>query len=468
MTKQLRRVAIIGGGITGLAAAYRLQQQAREQQLPIEIVLIESFHRFGGKIHTVLTDNIVFEKGPESFVDRLGIIEELASSLGISDQLVHSIREDGYVAVNEDLYAVPKGVVFGVPTQMKPFMTSDLVSWSGKARATLDFLRPQKKVDVDQSLGKLMRKRFGEEVVDNIVEPLLSGVFNGDIDELSYKATLPFLQNEEVSKSLIQGVRTYTQQSDNMQFKRQRSTFLGGLSTLVDELVKQLTDVKLVKGVRVTAIKKLGDQLMLSLNNDTSIKIDGVIIATPHTVAQQLIKESELLASLNDIPLNSVATVSMSFDLSQLPKSFKGTDIFVSRNSDVSITSATLSSRIWSNIAPKDKLLIRAYIGKLGDEAIVDLSDKEIEKLVLQDLQLLVGLTGQPQKTIVTRWKHSMPQYTIGHTDKVKLAKQKLAIAYPTIRLAGNSYEGISLSKCVTQANDSADELLHELYQNQL
>ncbi|MEG0381011.1 MAG: protoporphyrinogen oxidase, partial [Kurthia sp.] len=337
MTKQLRRVAIIGGGITGLAAAYHLQQQAYAQSLPLEIVLIESFHRFGGKIHTVLEDDFVIEKGPESFVDRHGIIENLSRSLGIENLLLHSVREDSFVAVNEDLYALPKGVVLGVPTQMKPFMASDLVSWSGKARATLDFLLPLKQANEDQSLGRLMRKRFGIEVVENIVEPLMSGTFNGDIDELSYEATFPFLQNDQSkrSKGLIKGVGAYTRQSDSMQLSRQRSTFLGGMSVLIDELVKQLTDVKLVKGVRASSIQKVGDKLILSLNNDTSIKVDGIIIAAPHTIAQQLVEEKNLLSNLVDIPLNTVATVTMVFDEQQLPADFQGTDIYVSRNSDV-------------------------------------------------------------------------------------------------------------------------------------
>lgn len=460
-----RRVAIIGGGITGLVAAYYLQQQMREKHLPLEIVLIEASHRLGGKIHTIIDHESLIETGPDSFTDHRGTVKDLAERLGIENQLVRSMEDEKYVAVNGELYAVPQGVQFGIPTKMKPFMTSDLVSWSGKARAILDFLRPHDQLASDQSLGKWMRKRLGDEVVENITEPVLSGIYNGDIDQLSLEAVLPFLKKYGNSANgLIDAVRSYTKDPDFLIDHQQSFSFIGGLSRLVDELENQLSEVKIKKSVRVTSIDKMGDQLKLSLNNLSTISADAVIIAAPHTVAQTLLSNKDIFNDLKDISLNTVATVSLVFDEEQISREFKGTDFVVSRKSDISITSASFMNRKWPNIVPAGKELIKAYIGRLGDEAIVELSDKEIEKVVLQDLHRLIGITGAPSNMVVTRFKNSMPQYTVGHTERVRSAKEKLNDEYPMVRVAGNSYDGISLPKCISQAEANAKSLLEELF----
>lgn len=461
-----RRVAIIGGGITGLTAAYFLQQKVREQQLPVEIVLIESTHRLGGKIHTILEDGYQIEKGPASFTDHRGTVAELAGSLGLTNKLINSMKDKKFVAVNEELYAVPEGVQFGIPTKMKPFMASDLVSWSGKARVTFDFLRPQTKLSDDQSLGNLLRNRLGNEVVENITEPLLSGIYNGDIDQLSVDAVLPFLsQYGNTTHSLINGVKAYTQAPEFLIDHQTSFSFIGGLSTLIDELENQITDVKVKKSERVLSIKQLANnQLTLSLNNTSTIKADAVFIAAPHTVAQSLLEDKSIFCELKDMPLNTIATVSLMFDEQQISKRFRGTDIVISRNSDFSVTSATFMNRKWEHVAPKGKEMIKAYIGRLGDEAIVELSDKEIEKVILQDLHRLIGITGAPEKVVVSRFKNTMPQYTIGHAERVQKMKENLHRTYPMVRVGGNSYDGISLPKCISQAKENMNSLLEELF----
>lgn len=464
VTNDKRRVAIIGGGISGLTAAYYLQEQIRSSQIPIEIVLIEASHRFGGKIQTVIEDGYQIEKGPDSFTDHKGTVAAFATKLNIEKQLVRSKEERKFVAVNEELHAVPKGVKFGIPTDMTSFLTSDLVSWSGKVRATFDFLRPQGKMTEDQSLGQWVRQRLGGEVLENLTEPLLSGIYNGDIDELSLQAVLPFLStHSNPSSGLIQSIKSYTRSATYLTDEEQSFSFEGGLETFVDALLQQLTEVKLKKGVRVTSIQKCDGQMLLSLNNQSSIKADAVIVATTHTIAQSLFREEQLLVELRDIPLNTVATVSLAFDESQIATDFTGTDFVVSRNNDVSITAATFMNRKWQNTVPKGKVLIKAYIGRVGDEAIVELSDKGIEKVVLQDLHRLIGITGAPEKVMVTRYKDAMPQYTIGHLERVRKSKEKLHEVYPTIRLIGNTYDGISIPKCIRQAIESVEQIMQEL-----
>lgn len=469
VTDNKRRVAIIGGGITGLSAAFYLQEQAKLHHYPLEIVLLEGSHRLGGKLQTLRKDGFIIERGPDSFVDRNHIVLDLAAKLGIDHDLVKAKNVQTYIAVNnKELQPVPKNTILGIPTQIKPFMASSLVSWSGKVRATADLILPPSRIDGDQSLGKFMRRRFGEEFVQNLIEPFLSGVFSGDIDELSLKATLPtLLQYEQEAGSVMRGMRRELTSMDPRTFTEEHNafsvqTFANGMDTLTDSLADAFNG-QLMKGVRVQSIMQSNEQLCLALNNKSMLTVDGVIIATPHQAAQRLFENQELLQDLKSIPSNTVASVAMVFDENTLA-SFDGTDIYMSRNSDYSLTSVTNETRKWPHITPEGYTLLNCYIGRTGDAAIVELSDSEIEKTVIEDLQQLSGITAQPFKTVVSRWKDSMPQYTIGHIDRIKHAKKQLYKAFPTVRLAGNSYEGISLPKCIEQGMNNAEELLRELF----
>ncbi len=469
VTDNTRRVAIIGGGITGLSAAFYLQEQAKLHHYPLEIVLLEGSHRLGGKLQTLRKDGFIIERGPDSFIDRNHTVLDLATKLGIDHDLVQTANAKTYIAVNnKELQPVPKNTILGIPTQIKPFMASNLVSWSGKVRATADWILPPSRIDGDQSLGKFMRRRFGEEFVQNLIEPFLSGVFSGDIDELSLQATLPtLLQYEQETGSVMRGMRRELTSMDPRTFTEEHNafsvqTFTNGMDIIVDALADAFNG-QLMKGVRVQSIKKSNDRICLALNNKSKLLVDGVVIATPHQAAQKLFSEQQLLQDLKNIPSNTVASVSMIFKDETLPE-FDGTDVYMSRNSDYSLTSVTNETMKFPHIAPKGYTLLNCYIGRTGDAAIVELSDSEIEKTVIEDLKQLSGVTEQPVETVVSRWKDSMPQYTIGHIDRIKHAKKELYEAFPTVRLAGNSYEGISLPKCIEQGMKNAEELLDELF----
>ena len=208
VTEQKRKIAVIGGGITGLTAAFYLQEQARLHHYPLEIVLIEGSHRLGGKLQTLRKDGFIIDRGPSSFRDPKGIVAQLAKQLNIEDEIVTTTNAKTFIAIDKDLQQVPQNTIMGIPTKFKPFMASELVSWSGKVRATADLIIPPSKVDGDQSLGKFVRRRFGEEFVQSLIEPLLSGVYSGDIDELSLQSTLPsLLRYEQQRGSVIRGMR---------------------------------------------------------------------------------------------------------------------------------------------------------------------------------------------------------------------------------------------------------------------
>ena len=468
MTQKRRKVVVVGGGITGLTAAFYMQKEARAKELPVDIVLVESSLRLGGKIQTQRKNGFIIERGPESFFDRQNDIYRLAKDLGIESELITSNAGPTYVAVGSRLYPIPSNLMSGENPHISPFITSGLFSLSGKVRAACDFILPRSAENDDQSLGEFFRRRFGPEVVENLLEPLFAGTFAGDIEQLSMHSTFPQLYEiEKKHRSLLVGMKksgaNFLSNEPITKDKGIFQTFTNGLETLVEKLEESLLPGTVLKGVKVEEIEHGKDNtVQIVLNNFTQIKADAVVVATPFNVAQKIFSKHNLLTELKTMKAATIATVTMVFKKEQLGN-LDALSFFVSRNSDFSITSCTWSNRKWPNTTPEDYVLLRSYIGRVGDEAIVELSDSEIEKTVLQDLMKTIGINGAPVETIVSRWKNAMPQYTVGHEEKIARVKQELQEQFPTVKLSGSSFEGISIPECVKQGKTVAQEILNEL-----
>lgn len=469
MNEQKKKVAVVGAGITGLAAAYYMQKEIKEKGLPIELYLIESSLRLGGQIQTIRRDGFVFERGPDSFISRKVSMGKLAKDVGIEDQLVRNATGKTYVLVNEQLHLIPGGSVMGIPTEIGPFITTGLFSWSGKLRAAGDFVISRSGISEDQSLGKFIRRRFGKEVVENLVEPLLSGIYSGDIDRLSLHATFPqFYEVEKKHRSLILGMKKTTPKPSTPRAtstKREGifQTFRNGLESIVEAIEANLDVCKVMKGIKVEGIEKVEGKAILSLSNGESLDCDGVILATPHSVTRQLFEKHEILQCLKDIPLSSVATVTMAFSKDAVIQEKEGTGFIVSRNGDYSITASTWLNEKWPTSAPDDKVLIRSFVGKSGDESVLELPDSEIEEIVLTDLRKVSKIEGNPLFTVVSRYKEARPQYVVGHKVRVATAKTELQEQFPMVKLAGSSYEGGGLPDCIDQGVAAMYEVLANL-----
>lgn len=463
-----RKVAVIGGGITGLAAAFYLQKEAKEKGYPLEVILIEASHRLGGKIQTVRRDGFVIERGPDSFLERKKSFGQFAKDLGISDQLVANATGQAYILVNDGLHPIPGGSVMGIPTQISPFITSGLFSWSGKLRAAGDFVLPKASVKGDQSVGQFLRRRFGGEVVENLIEPLLAGVYSGDIDKMSLQATFPqFYKLEQEHRSLIIGSKKIAPKQPVKKSKEGIfRTFKNGLETIVEAIEAQLEPDTVIKGVRVDRFEKVGEQVNLFLNNDAEMLFDRVIFATPHLAALPVFEEHGLMTDFQDMPATSVATVAMAFKEDAVSQENEGTGFLVSRNSDYSITACTWTHRKWPTTTPEGHVLLRGFVGRPGDESTVELSDSELEKIVLSDLKQTMKIKEDPLFTVVTRWKKASPQYMVGHKERVAKAKKELEEHFPMIKLAGSSYEGLGLPDCVDQGKAAGTEIIEELFLN--
>lgn len=469
VTLKRRKVVIIGGGVTGLTAAFYLQQTAQEQQYPLDVVVVEASLRVGGKIQTMRKDGFMIERGPESFIDDSGDVCRLAHDLGIAHKLVYNNIGQTYVAVGKDLYPIPGSLLLGGSPKVSSFITSGLISLTGKIRAAGDLLIPRAAEDQDEPIGDFFRRRFGKEVVENLVEPLMAGTFAGDIDHLSIQSMFPeFSRLEKEHRSLLLGMKK--KKADRLGIRHfaeqpyQYGTFENGLETLIETLEDQLQPSTVLKGVKAEAIERLHDgSLKVVLNNISPIQADAVIMTTPFNSAKSIFGKSEVMQHQPLMNCATIATVTMAFKQEQLPKYKDALNFFVSRNSDLAITSCTWSNRKWNGVAPEGYDLLRVYIGRVGDEAIVELSDSEIERTVLEDLRKAVGLQEDPLFTVVTRWKQAMPQYTVGHEERMQQMKQELGREFPNVMLVGSSYEGISVPDCIEQGREAAISMLNKM-----
>lgn len=469
VTNKNRKVVIIGAGITGLTTAFYMQKQAREQKLPVDVLLLDASLRTGGKIETLRQEGYIIERGPESFYDQHGDVERLSQDLYIRSKLKYNNIGNSYIAVHSDLHLVPNNFTVSRTVSDKPsFMTTNLLSLSGKIRAMRDIILPRGEQQ-DESVAHFFKRRVGAEVVENFIEPLLAGTFAGDIDQLSMRAMFPELyQLEAEHRSLLKGLKKADILFLPNEIRHQRGvyqTFENGLQTLVESLEESLLPNTLRKGVRVEQIESVHGGVQLHLNNGEKLQADEVVMATPFATAKQLLQQEGIFEHVEPVKSATIATVTMAFRKSQIQQYEDAINFFVSRNSNLAITSCTFLHNKWDDIAPDGQALLRVYLGRVGDETIVELSDTEIEKIVLQDLHEAIGLNGQPQFTIVSRWKEAMPQYVVGHEEAVQQIRQNLSKLLPSVHVTGSSYEGVSIPSCVAQGRNMAKQLMTKLVQ---
>lgn len=468
-------VVIIGGGITGLTAAYYLQKHARENELPLEVKLVEASHRVGGKMQTYVKDGFVIERGPDSFLERKESACRLAREVGLGDKLVNNSTGKSYVLVKDRLHPIPGGAVMGIPTQISPFVTSGLFSWPGKFRAAGDFFLPPSKVEGDQALGDFFRRRLGDEVVENLIEPLLSGIYAGDIDNMSLLSTFPqFYQTEQKYGSLILGTKKSTpapkkQPAETAQAKKKGMflTVTSGLQSFVDAIESKLESGSVIKGIRVDKVSKQKQGYRLRLSSGEMLDADSILVAAPHEAALHMFADHEhIFAPFRDMPSTSVATIAMAFPESVIKEDIDGTGFVVSRNSDYTITACTWTHKKWPHTTPEGKVLLRLYVGRPGDEAIVDLSDDEIIQIALEDLNKIMEIQTQPDFAVISRWKEAMPQYTVGHKLRIANLKRDLDKELPGVFVGGSSFEGVGLPDCIDQGEVAVEKILEYLQFN--
>jgi protoporphyrinogen/coproporphyrinogen III oxidase len=464
-----KTVAIIGGGITGLATAYYLQKEADEKGLPICIRLIEASKRLGGVIQTIKKDGFVIEKGPDSILERKKSALQLIEEVGLKDKVVWNTAGKSFILVNGKLHSMPEGSFMGIPTKVSPFIFSGLFSPIGKLRAAGDFILPKGKQKSDQSLGAFFRRRLGDEVVENLIEPLLSGIYAGDIDQLSLMSLFPnFYHIEQQHRSLVLGLnKTMPSPPKKVQQQPTKKGMFISLSTGLEELVlqveKRLKDGTVSKSVSVKKLVHETDGYSLFLSNGEVEKADCVVMATNHFHTQRMLADYKFMDVFKNMPATSVANVALAFPKSAINQDIEGSGYVVSRNSDFRITACTWTHKKWPGTTPEGMALLRCYVGKPNDQEVVDMTDEEIIEIALKDLNKTMKISSKPIFHVVTRWKKTMPQYTVGHKERIQSVKDSLSKELPGVFLAGSSFEGVGIPDCIDQGKLAVNKVLQFL-----
>lgn len=466
----MKKVAIIGAGITGLSAAYYLSKGGAS------VDVFERSDRLGGKIKTYRKDEFVIELGPESYISRKPALTELAVEIGMEDNLVRNETGQAYIYTKNSLSKVPKGTMLGVPTTLSSIMNTDLITSVGKLRSMMDYILPRVKVNTDISAGEFFQKRLGKDVKENMIEPLLSGVYSTDIDEMSLMSTYPFFkEQEEQYGSLIKGMlarkeataKNQTPEDNKDKKKGLFYQFRGGLESFIERLAFSAKSEGAIihTNAKVEDILKIDDGYLVTVDEKVE-KFDAVIVATMHQSYKHLIDIPEL-EYFKHMKATTVANIVMAFDENQVANNLDGTGFVISRNAGTSITACTWTNKKWTHSTPKGKALLRAYIGKPNDKELDDLivngTDEEILAEARKDLDKIMNIEGGPEFFIVTRMPQAAPNYLVGHKEIIENIHVELEKNYPELYFIGAPHYAVGLPDCVVTAKETAEKILENI-----
>jgi oxygen-dependent protoporphyrinogen oxidase len=460
----LNRIVIIGGGISGLAAAHRVLELNQAAQ----VTLIEASDRLGGTIQTEHRDGFLLERGPDSFISEKPHAIALAKRLGIESQLIKTNERyrRSFIVRDGRLRAVPEGFQLMAPSRIWPFITSDIFSLAGKARMAADLFLPRKSTNgtTDESLASFVRRRLGEEALTRMAQPMVGGIYTADPEKLSLRATLPrFLDLELRHRSLILAMLRQGRAQKAGTSGARYSLFVSfdrGMQVLVDPLTRMNADFR----VKTRALRLSFDrEWTISTDKEEQIKADAVCLAVPAYVAASLLKDAheQLAQRLRQIKYASTATINFGYRRAAIAHPLNGFGFVVPFIEKRSLIACTFSSVKFSGRAPDDHVLLRAFAGGALQPEVFALDQTEMVSRVAADLRELLGISEEPLFFETAKWENSMPQYEVGHLDRVNeieaLVQQLRGLA-----LAGSAYRGAGIPDCVRSGEAAAETLLNQ------
>jgi len=462
------RVVVMGAGLAGLAAAHRLSRLATEARRPVEVVVLEARDRAGGAIWTDRRDGFVLEGGADSFITNKPQGVALCRELGLDDRLAgtepHHRRS--FVVRRGRLCPVPEGFVLMAPNRLGPLLTTPILSWRGKLRMLMDLVLPARDDDADESLAAFVRRRLGREALDRLVQPLVGGIYTADPNELSLRATLPqFPELERRHGSLIRGAlrqaRAARSADANASGARYGlfATLADGMDALPAALVRSLPPgaLRLNTAVRRVSRREPAGPWAVELMSGATLEAAAVIVAAEAHAAARLLdaQDAELALQLRSVPYASSAIVQLGYRRDQVAHPLDGFGAVVPIVEGRSILAVSFTSVKFAGRAPAGHVLLRVFIGGATQPDLFDLDDDELAALARRELGELIGARGEPALTAVARHPRAMPQYTLGHLDRVA-AIDRLAGRHPGLCLAGNAYGGVGIPDCIRSGWDAA------------
>ena len=457
----MKRIAIIGGGISGLAAAYTLEEQ-RRAGAPVEYALFESSPRFGGVIATERVENFIVEAGPDSFLTEKPWAADLCRKLGLANQLIGSndAQRKTYILVNGKLVTIPDGLMFMVPTKVMPTILSPLFSLRTKLQMAREWFHSSTQAGSDETVAAFVERHYGSEMVERLADPLLTGIYGGEASNLSMRAVLPrFLEMEAKYGSLGRAMLAARNKAAQDSARPLFTSLKKGMQLMVDTLVARLSPSALRPNRPVQSMHPQENGWLISVG-DESHAFNAVIVATPTHAAATLLQNAshDLASELRTIPYSSSVTLTLAYDQNVRAMLPPGFGFLVPRSEGKRLLASTFLHNKFSDRAPADRALIRCFLGGSRDPKILQSSEEEIVRIVRQELKQILGFADEPLFTRVYKWNAAMAQYTVGHLERVDRIKH-FCEALPALVLAGNGYRGIGVPDCVRSGVEAATTL---------
>jgi len=470
-----RRVVVVGGGIAGLAAAHRLTELRQANALDLEILLLEGSTRLGGAIATERVGDFIVDAGPDSFITEKPWALRLCERLGLASRLVATqpAYQKIYVVHQGKLQPLPEGFFLLAPTRFWPFVRTPVFSLRGKLRMAAEILLPRGRTYTDESLGSFVRRRFGIEALERVAQPLIGGIYASDPDRLSLGATMPrFKEMEDHRRSVT--LAMVSEQKRRMRNRESGSgarwslfvTLAGGMGELVDTVASRLprTSIRLeTPVVRLTRHENRNLWIVTTARNER-LEADGVVLATPAFKAGEILETvaSEAAGELKKISYASTATVSLAYRVEDFPCSPDSFGFVVPAVEQRKVMACTFSSLKYPGRAPEGHVLLRAFVGGSLQPELFQDDDAVMETNVRDEISKLLGVTAQPLFSRIWRYPNSMPQYHVGHQERIKKIEAAVG-ALAGLALAGSAYHGVGISDCVRTGEEAADAIIRQL-----
>jgi oxygen-dependent protoporphyrinogen oxidase len=474
--KNARRVVVIGGGISGMAAAHRFLESVQATSGKLEVLLLEAGPKFGGVIRTHEREGFLLEAGPDTFISEKPEAVRLAQRIGLTSRLMETNSEHrrSFIVRGGRLHPVPEGFQLLAPSRLWPFVTTPIFSWTGKARMALDLLLPKRagaNGGDDESLAQFVRRRLGREALERMAQPMVGGIYTADPEQLSLRATMPrFLEMERTHRSLIWAMwRQARRQSEALSrgtSGARYSLFLSfdkGMQVLVDQLAARLPHDCIRLNTKVEALSFDGAERRwnVSLGPTETLSADAVCLALPAYAAASLLRETDagLAADLEAIPYASTATINLAYRREDIPHPLDGFGFVVPVIEGRTLLACSFSSVKFAGRAPEGHALLRGFIGGAMQPENFALDEERMIKAVRADLRELLGIEKPPLFAHVEKWPRSMAQYHLGHLERVNAIKNRLD-QLPNLQLAGNAYGGAGIPDCIRSGEAAAESLL--------
>jgi len=484
----MKQVIIIGGGVAGLGAAYKVKRAASEGH-DVEFVLLERDKRLGGKIQTEIVPDpaekgrFIVDGGPDCFLTEKPACHRIAKLTGIFDDELPTddSRRRTWILSRGKLHQMPDGVMMFAPTKFIPFATTGLFSWPGKIRMGMDLLISPKKVAPgefnDETLESFVVRRMGRECLDRLAEPLVGGVHASDPKQMSLAATFPrLLEMEQNYGSLLKAFIAIRRKVEEMRRKYPAkpgekprtffTSFVNGMQQLTDSMADAAGRERMKTGISVSSLQRLPkERWRAMLANGSFIDGDAVIVATESWTAEPLLRplDGAIADALAAIPTSSSATISIAFNENEVGFDLNAFGVLCPLVESRALMAATYSSTKWPGRAPQGRVLLRGFVGGPHNQEILKRSDEEMVQTVLAEFQDILGLNpfAKPLFHRVFRWHLGMPQYTLGHLDRITLIEDRSA-QIPGLALAGGSYRGVGVPNCIESGERAVSKIIGE------